>query len=152
MLKRKVHTHKFIQEKPEDCIICTESFKDDSEPLCCGHWIHINCIKKQFKPECPICRTSLDISVSGDKPELYIPNEDYSGVYTGTYTHSRNRAFTMIVIEHIFEHNLETDSLPDLEDITNNDSWQNKGYLHPEEDEDYDEENPRGDEFSYDDI
>lgn len=46
-------------EKPEECAICFESLEKTKTPLKCGHWIHINCIKKCEKLICPICRCVL---------------------------------------------------------------------------------------------
>jgi len=51
--------------KPEECPICFESLNDEKEPLKCGHWMHLECVKKHFKPECPVCRAPLDIKVTG---------------------------------------------------------------------------------------
>ena len=67
-LKRKIEEVSFRQEKPEDCPICTEKIGDE-DILDCGHWIHISCVKKHFKPECPVCRKSLNIQVEGSRPE-----------------------------------------------------------------------------------
>ena len=67
-------------EKPKNCSICFESLKNQETPLVCGHWIHINCIKQQFKAECPICRHPLEIKVFGEFPrsniEPYLYNHD----------------------------------------------------------------------------
>ena len=45
-----------------DCPICLEHTDDTLE---CGHKIHLECVKKHFKPECPVCRKPLNITVSG---------------------------------------------------------------------------------------
>jgi hypothetical protein len=63
--KRKIAV--FTQEKPDDCVICTEKM-NENDPLNCGHWIHYTCIQKQFKAECPVCRAPLDIKVKGSRP------------------------------------------------------------------------------------
>lgn len=63
--KRKLGV--FTQEKPDDCVICTEKMNENN-PLNCGHWIHYTCIQKQFKAECPVCRAPLDINVKGSRP------------------------------------------------------------------------------------
>lgn len=67
----------------EQCILCLENMINET-PLSCGHVFHINCIKKHFKPECPICRTKHNIPVLGSKPELFLPfNTETTGdVYT----------------------------------------------------------------------
>lgn len=57
----------FKQDKPDECIICTDQMNENT-PLECGHWIHTECVKKHFKPECPLCRTSLNINVTGNVP------------------------------------------------------------------------------------
>ena len=53
---------KFIADKPDNCIICIESLTE-VDILECGHWIHLDCVKKHFKPECPLCRKKLNIQV-----------------------------------------------------------------------------------------
>jgi hypothetical protein len=164
---------KFLQEKPEDCIICTEKIKDN-EPLSCGHWIHISCIEKHFKPECPVCRKPQNIKVFGKIPEPYIPvshenenteNTILSPLYSriGIRFHLVTIPYLNPVIERGFIDNF--DDLPELENVEDSYSshrepfprsfmepWRIKGYMHPEEDEDYDEENPNGDEVTYEDI
>jgi hypothetical protein len=42
-------------EKPEDCSICLEKLNDE-KVLECGHYFHNECIKKQIKAECALCR------------------------------------------------------------------------------------------------
>lgn len=63
--KRKLEV--FSQEKPDDCVICTEKMNENN-PLHCGHWIHYGCVEKQFNAECPVCRSPLDIQVKGIRP------------------------------------------------------------------------------------
>lgn len=48
------------------CSICLE---DTQEKLQCGHFVHMSCAKKHFKPECPVCRIPLNITVTGEYPE-----------------------------------------------------------------------------------
>lgn len=50
------------QEKPNDCPICFCSLKEEKNALECGHWTHLECIKKCIKPECPICRHPVKVS------------------------------------------------------------------------------------------
>jgi hypothetical protein len=45
-----------------ECPICLENTIDTLE---CGHKIHIECVKKHFKPECPVCKKTLSIKVNG---------------------------------------------------------------------------------------
>jgi hypothetical protein len=54
-------------ERPSECPVCYESLTENN-PLTCGHWLHIDCVKKHFKPECPICRFPLPIQVTGIPP------------------------------------------------------------------------------------
>ena len=116
-------------ERPNTCIICTESLDDLDMPLKeCGHWIHPACVKKHFKPECPICRTPLNIKVTGTKPETYIPDR------------SPDSIFGMV---HFFLISNNSDNSEDSED---------GGYLYPEEHPDFDEENPHGDNWNYGDY
>lgn len=49
---------KFIQEKPDECLICCDALSEDT-PLPCGHWIHLNCIIRSGKAECPVCRSPV---------------------------------------------------------------------------------------------
>ena len=53
--------NKFKEKKPEECQICLEKFEKDDKALECGHWIHLDCIQKTMKPECPVCRTFLNL-------------------------------------------------------------------------------------------
>ena len=173
-LKRKIEEVSFRQEKPEDCIICTEKIGEE-DILDCGHWIHISCVKKHFKPECPVCRKSLNIEVVGVRPQ----EEDLGGDLgddlggdlgdelvqlaqriTEELREQVRQHFVYVrvenedvlgrnVIERGNEDNYEF--LPDLEEEgEDNEEWRKKGYLYREEDEDYDEENPDGDNVNYD--
>ena len=55
---------KWVQEKPDECPVCLDEFDDEEEPLECGHWIHIECIKKSRRNRCPMCRKHLNIHVN----------------------------------------------------------------------------------------
>jgi len=173
-LKRKIEDVSFRQEKPEDCPICTEKIGDE-DILECGHWIHISCVKKHFKPECPVCRKSLNIEVEGSRPggdlggDLgeEVPQEirreliqiaervreqfeDFIPIIVYVSVENEN-VLERNVIERGNEENYEF--LPDLEEQgenEDNEEWRKKGYLYREEDEDYDEENPDGDNVNYD--
>lgn len=57
----------------DNCILCLEHIDISEKPLICGHKFHIECLKKHFKPECPLCRRTIEIDVTGTKPELYLP-------------------------------------------------------------------------------
>ena len=58
-------------DKPTECIICYSPLQEEP-PLKCGHWMHMECVKKHFKPECPVCRHPLEIAVSGTFPDCDI--------------------------------------------------------------------------------
>jgi len=109
----------------EQCILCLENMINET-PLSCGHVFHINCIKKHFKPECPICRTEHNIPVLGSKPELFLPfNTETTGdVYTQIF--DNNYMYLQVYFE--FEEHEEEN--------------------HEEEDE----ENPRYDNWDYEDV
>jgi len=47
---------KYIQLKPDECLVCYESMETVKNPLPCGHWIHKECIIESAKAECPFCR------------------------------------------------------------------------------------------------
>lgn len=150
----------FRMEKPKECILCCENF-DEENPLQCGHWMHIACVQKHFEPNCPVCRQPLNIKVFGKKPQadmdlftpgetrepdVYVPGE-FDEEVTGNeviYTLRIPRGILGNVIEKNFD-----DSEEEWEDQK---TWQKKGYQYPEEDSDYDEENPRRDEWEYEDV
>ena len=169
-------------DKPEDCAICFEKL-DEEYALECGHWLHVSCVQKHFKPECPICRTPLNIQVYGTPPSN---NISMTGTVFGQdinlflnpvldYLMIGNVVESQYEQKHIYDFkNIDMDdSEDDSEDESEGDSeeeyknsnqireiyeneddedWRMKGFLHREEDEDYDEENPYGDEYSYDDY
>lgn len=119
----------------EDCVICYEKLENVS-PLSCGHIIHISCVKKHFKPECPLCRTKLNIEVSGTFP---VPNIDF--IPETDRKENRNYSDVELTEEEDEEHTQEGD----IEET----SWRKKGFNYPEEDEEWDEENPFGDDYNY---
>jgi len=51
------HISQFI-EKPSECAVC---FEEIDACLKCGHWIHLSCIQKSMKAECPICKYKLNL-------------------------------------------------------------------------------------------
>lgn len=57
--QHSVKQRRFTQEKPPECIVCLEPFDEKSEPLLCGHWVHIQDIINSGKSACPICRYQL---------------------------------------------------------------------------------------------
>jgi len=60
--------------KPAECPVCFLSLEEEKEPLACGHWVHLECVKKHFRPECPVCRQKLNIKVEGSLPSTNINN------------------------------------------------------------------------------
>lgn len=50
------------QDRPDECVVCTEPFGHDNPLIPCGHWVHLSCIYKSGKGECPICREKLDLT------------------------------------------------------------------------------------------
>ena len=158
-------------EKPIDCIICLENLGDEN-PLECGHYMHMECVKKQFKPECALCRRTLNIEVTGQHPIPFVPHDEEQNQPFGYDFWRRvtiipftpeNNPVRDRVIEHGFEE--DTDSLPDLEDTDSHlpcledsededghNNWKKRGYTYREEDDEYDEENPLGDDWEYEDV
>ncbi len=54
------NSHKIkIFEKPEECPICMECLKDETSPLSCGHWVHMECLGNLDKYDCPLCRKNI---------------------------------------------------------------------------------------------
>ena len=142
----------FTQEKPDDCVICTEKMNENN-PLHCGHWIHYKCVQKQFKAECPICRSPLDIEVKGSRPSAEVVNvvqlvgdvverwfEEGEDI-VAPEPRPLNRVEEMLIQIHGY--------IPQLlytREITDEDS-DDEGVVN---EEDYDEENPSGDSVYYD--
>ena len=148
--KRKLEV--FTQEKPDDCVICTEKMNENN-PLHCGHWIHYKCVQKQFKAECPVCRSPLDIEVKGSRPSAEVVNvvqlvgdvverwfEEGEDI-VAPEPRPLNRVEEMLIQIHGY--------IPQLlytREITDEDS-DDEGVVN---EEDYDEENPSGDSVYYD--
>lgn len=67
-------------EKPDECPVCFESLENQKTPLICGHWVHLSCIEKHFKAECPICRRPLEMEVYGtiSEPDMGLSNVELS--------------------------------------------------------------------------
>ncbi len=131
-----------IYEKPDSCIICTEnSILNRFE---CGHWLHIECLKKQFKPECPLCRMPLNIQVNGTKPTAYIPHTvefESEPEESGLWYFRVNCPRT--VLGDVIERGYESDNDSDIS------NWRQQGYCCRSEHPDYDSQNPQGDEMDY---
>jgi hypothetical protein len=127
-------------EKPEDCIICYDKLGQE-KPLPCGHYTHMACLKKHFKPECVMCRRPLNIKVTGQVPKSNIPwvppEEDMPDLPDP--------------LENILGDE-EDEEIVFISDPDEPRPYKRKGYLYAEEDSDYDEENPLGDEVDYGDY
>jgi len=52
--------NKFKEDKPENCPVCLDEI-DEKELLECGHYCHLDCIKKSNIYKCPICRHNVKI-------------------------------------------------------------------------------------------
>ena len=126
----------------ENCILCLEKMNASENPLECGHKLHLECVKKHFKPECPICRRPLNITVSGTQPELYLPfdistiQDDY--MHDIEYSLILNNYPIFIYIAN--EDDVEMQVANEDDDVEMQDA------------EMQDEENPRGDNWEYEDV
>ena len=119
----------------ENCILCLEELKISEPPLICGHRFHIECVKKHFKPECPVCRRIINIDVSGTKPELYLPFDPESM----SDISQRNDFFDGYdIYGNYFQQVVYFDN-QDMMDIV-------------QEDDEEDEENKMGDNWNYEDV
>lgn len=110
----------------EQCILCLEKMINET-PLNCGHVFHIDCIRKHFKPECPLCRKEHNIDVLGTKPELFLP---FNSQTIGDMINLGENSLRQLYFE------LEIDEEPEDEE--------------PEDEED--EENPKYDNWDYEDV
>jgi hypothetical protein len=77
------HISLFIGEKMADrsihvdcwtelCGVCTDPL-ENTAPLPCSHRIHLACLEKHFKPECPICRTPQTVIIPKGIPPKQEP-------------------------------------------------------------------------------
>lgn len=57
-----------IQDKPvgEKCMICMQIFNDDDDVTNECHRFHFKCLEEwvKYKPECPTCRTQINITIT----------------------------------------------------------------------------------------
>lgn len=133
----------------EECNICYDLPLKENDILSCGHRIHISCIQKQFKSECPLCRAPLNIKVFGKKPEpdISLFEQEEKEIHQGNIM-----GFPILfllspgiigdVVEREYNQILMQDEEP----------WREKGYQYAEEDSEYDDENPHGDSWDYEDV
>ena len=110
-----------------DCPICFENITPGSEKIECGHQVHMACLQQQFKPECPLCRKTLQIKVFGKPPECNIE-----------YVEQEIQEEEDIEPEEIY-----------FSDYLGDDRNSEGEVDYKECREDYDEENPNGDEWYY---
>lgn len=135
-----------------ECTICYNNVKENS--LECGHYCHLKCLEQHFKPECPLCRKKLNIEVKGAYPSSVFSsfsefeNDDSLSVSSSLSSTS----FWQQDAKEMEEWNEEwrilgekdEERMRQREAQSNliNSNWKSKGYSYPEEDSDYDEENP----------
>jgi len=50
----------FKEEQQDECHVCCESIDTH---LSCGHWIHIDCVVQTGKPNCPLCKKVVSMSI-----------------------------------------------------------------------------------------
>jgi len=62
-------------DKPDECVICTESISELEFPLSCGHWIHRECQLK-FKETCSYCRQNILLS-NDEKQTMELTNKKH---------------------------------------------------------------------------
>lgn len=136
-------------DKVNECNICYDLPLKEEDILPCGHRVHISCVQKQFKAECPLCRAPLKIKVFGTKPQIdeslfLAPQEEDEEYHGNVYGVSFMFSLRPGILDNVIEH---------MSDEENDDEiWRAKGYQYAEEDSEYDEENPRGDNWEYEDI
>ena len=132
-----------------DCAICYCPLKS-SDWLKCGHRVHISCIQQQFKAECPLCRTPLDIQVFGTYPS---GNLNTNTRHESGYVHPRDLYQDPDQEdENVYDHEFFSFRSGNRYGKRGGRTWPEQEYLYREEDPDYDEENPRGDSWDYEDV
>lgn len=100
----QLHHDKYKQhfEKPTDCCVCFENFKDTDNPLTpCGHWIHLDCIYKSGKDECPICRVKLILSEENRKKIVSHPHYSSDPFYDEDHAHTHNNNMFGEMVEFV---------------------------------------------------
>jgi hypothetical protein len=136
-----------IIEKPDECSICYENLHKVEKPQICGHWFHVDCLQRHFKPECPLCRKVLPIKVIGERPPcniVYIESkDDDSEVESDGDSSSRDTIVYDIVDE-------SDDDIPSSRKTVGYGIFSDNS--DSENEEDYDSENPNGDNWDYEDV
>jgi len=127
----------------EQCNICFDLPLNKDDVLSCGHRVHISCVQKQFKPECPFCRASLNIKVYGNRPcvdeNLFAPQNQEE---------KKIRA----VIVHVYNPNVRMYESDDYEENDCENVDDDSRYQLYSQEESEDEENPHGDCWDYEDV
>lgn len=138
-------------EKPDSCVVCYE--KTTLDCFECGHWLHSECLKKQTKAECPLCRKPLSVRLNKRSRE---ETEEELLFFRTRTNHSAWRIIVDIdppfgrersepdVVGDVIERGYESDN-----SVSN---WREQGYAHKEEHPDYDSQNPGGDDVDYPDM
>ena len=62
----------------DECPTCLELVKES--PLRCNHRVHLDCLKRQFKAECPLCRCKLNIQLYSKPIKEEIENDIESDI------------------------------------------------------------------------
>ncbi len=67
----------------EDCAVCYEPL-GDTETMECGHRIHLKCLERHFKPECPVCKTPHTlVPPKGELPRNFRPTRSINANASG---------------------------------------------------------------------
>lgn len=134
---------------PVACPICYEGLSPDIPPFSCGHTMHMACIQQHFRPECPLCRAALPITVYG-----ITPGEENTTIpmnWRETLREEDNYFTSGPFSQQDEMYDSDDDIYSSSENSDFNPIYRRKGFLHREEDLDnWDEENSRGDEVEYD--
>lgn len=76
--------------KAEDCTICLEPMiydpnnKKELKLTDCGHMFHTKCIARWRKPECPVCRWSMQRTATSRNTDAVVRMRDLTRAFTNT--------------------------------------------------------------------
>jgi hypothetical protein len=62
LCRKHAGTHKI---EKEECAVCMDG--ELKYPLSCGHWVHVECVIKSGKKECPMCKENLKFNKEQEK-------------------------------------------------------------------------------------
>jgi hypothetical protein len=104
----KHHYESYKYEKPNDCVICTDTIEYDKEtPLHCGHWFHLECLKNSDKIQCPMCRTlynKKEIEMIHDMVYLIFKDFERENMCVGDSDYDyNNNSFIIKIPRYIYE-------------------------------------------------